>query len=231
MCTGRGVGKDRVTGRDGPGELRTARRAFDVESWVRPLCALVVAGVAAYASYVHQRSFALRGGADTVSASMWPLSVDGLLLLSTLGLLKEENSVGRRAKWAVWAAFLLGIAVFLAANVAAASRLEWRSVLVAGWPPVALLLSVELLVHQTGGRQLNSAMWWVGRDDAEGDDGERGEDPLLARATVLDLEHRRVHQRPASADGAKGVDSQACSAVRTGGRRPAVRGRPGAGPG
>jgi hypothetical protein len=33
------------------------------------LCALVVAGVAAYASYVHQREFALQGGADGVSAS------------------------------------------------------------------------------------------------------------------------------------------------------------------
>nr|WP_323183727.1 DUF2637 domain-containing protein [Streptomyces prunicolor] len=167
---------------------------------MRPLCALVVAGVAACASYIHQRSFALRGGADTVSASLWPLSVDGLLLLSTRGLLKRGIGAGRRAKWAVWAAFLLGIAVSLAANVAAAPRLEWRSVLVAGWPPVALLLSVELLVHQTGGRQLDSTMWWVGRDDAEGDDGERGEDPLLARATVLDLEYRRVHQRPASAE-------------------------------
>ena len=189
-----------MTGRDGPGEPRTARRSFDVESWVRPLCALVVAGVAAYASYVHQRSFALRGGADRVSASLWPLSVDGLLLLSTLGLLKQESGADRRAKWAVWAAFLLGIAVSLAANVAAAPRLEWRSVLVAGWPPVALLLSVELLVHRAGGRQVDGAMWWVGRDDTEGDGGERGEDPLLVRARVLDLEHRKVHQRPASAE-------------------------------
>nr|WSY56969.1 DUF2637 domain-containing protein [Streptomyces sp. NBC_00886] len=41
--------------------------------------------MAAYASYVHQREFALQGGADTVSASLWPLSVDGLLLLATVG--------------------------------------------------------------------------------------------------------------------------------------------------
>jgi hypothetical protein len=38
----------------------------------------------------------------------------------------------------VWSAFLLGIAVSLAANIAAASALEWKPVLVAGWHPVAL---------------------------------------------------------------------------------------------
>ncbi|WP_405971775.1 DUF2637 domain-containing protein [Streptomyces sp. NBC_00988] len=71
------------------------------------LCALVVAGVAAYASYVHQREFALQGGADTVSASLWPLSVDGLLLLATVGLLSlprptlagREVRCGRRSCW------------------------------------------------------------------------------------------------------------------------------------
>ncbi|WP_461069172.1 hypothetical protein [Streptomyces pseudoechinosporeus] len=34
-------------------------RGFDLNAWIRPLCALVVAGVAAYASYVHQREFGL----------------------------------------------------------------------------------------------------------------------------------------------------------------------------
>ncbi|MFJ2263481.1 hypothetical protein ACIOKD_35145 [Streptomyces sp. NPDC087844] len=34
--------------------------------------------MAAYASYGHQREFALRGGADEVSASLWPLSVESL---------------------------------------------------------------------------------------------------------------------------------------------------------
>ncbi|WP_411089751.1 DUF2637 domain-containing protein [Streptomyces sp. 061-3] len=48
--------------------------------------------VAAYASYVHQRGFALQGGADEVSASLWPLSVDGLLLLATVGLLKPSGA-------------------------------------------------------------------------------------------------------------------------------------------
>ncbi|MET7479924.1 hypothetical protein ABZT17_36960 [Streptomyces sp. NPDC005648] len=55
--------------------------------------------VSAYAFYVQERSFALRGGADGVSAALWPLSVDGLLLLATVGLLKPSrhasSGVGR----------------------------------------------------------------------------------------------------------------------------------------
>jgi hypothetical protein len=114
-------------------EGTTGSRGVDLDAWIRPLCALVVAGVAAYASYVHQREFALQGGADTVGASLWPLSVDGLLLLATVGLLKPSGAHTRRARGAVWSAFLLGIAVSLAANVAAAPALEWKPVLVAGW--------------------------------------------------------------------------------------------------
>ncbi len=85
-------------------EGTTRSRGVDLDAWIRPLCALVVAGVAAYASYVHQREFALQGGAATV------------------GLLKPSGTHTRSARGAVWSAFLLGIAVSLAANVAAGGR-------------------------------------------------------------------------------------------------------------
>jgi hypothetical protein len=119
--------------------------ALDV--WVRRGCALVVAGVAAYASYEHQVQFALAGGADPAGARLWPLSVDGLVLLATVGLLRLDHRSARRNRWALGAAFGFGIAVSLAANIAAAPVLGWQPVLVAGWPPVALLLAVELLAH------------------------------------------------------------------------------------
>jgi uncharacterized membrane protein len=123
----------------------TSRR--DRELWLRRGCALIVAAVAAYGSYQHQRDFALHGGADTVSAALWPLSVDGLLLLATVGLLKTGQQTSRRIRLVIWLSFLLGIAVSLAANIAAAPTLAWQSILVAGWPPVALLLAAELLTH------------------------------------------------------------------------------------
>ncbi|WP_263974221.1 DUF2637 domain-containing protein [Streptomyces albicerus] len=70
---------------------------------------------------MHQRAFALQGGADAVSATLWPLSVDGLLLLATVGLLNSARGAERRVRAVVWLAFLLGIAVsFLV------SRCRWR---------------------------------------------------------------------------------------------------------
>ncbi|MFE2421909.1 DUF2637 domain-containing protein [Streptomyces hokutonensis] len=185
-----------MTAADAQREGAVTSRAFDLDAWIRPLCALVVAGVAAYASYVHQREFAHQGGADAVSASLWPLSVDGLLLLATVGLLKPSGLRTRRARGAVWTAFLLGIAVSLAANVAAAPALEWKPVLVAGWPPVALLLSVELLVHRPDREMADLSEGGISGED----DGPQGDDPLLARALVLDARHRAVRQRPISAE-------------------------------
>ncbi|MFE0138513.1 hypothetical protein ACFWY6_44295 [Streptomyces sp. NPDC059037] len=86
----------------------TAGGTPEVETWLRRCCALVVAGVAAYAS------------------------VDGLLLLATVGILKPPAQCDRWQRCVVWMAFLLGIAVSLAANIAAAPSLVWKPVLVAG---------------------------------------------------------------------------------------------------
>ncbi len=113
--------------------------------WARRGCALLVAVVAAYASYEHQRRFALAGGADEVSAVLWPLSVDGLVILASIGLLTTEPDASGRARWSVRLAFLLGVLVSLVANIAAAPVLAWQPIVVAGWPPVALLLAVELV--------------------------------------------------------------------------------------
>ncbi|WP_189268407.1 DUF2637 domain-containing protein [Streptomyces fuscichromogenes] len=170
-----------------------------MEAWVRPLCALVVAGVAACTSHVHQRSFVLQGGADRVSASLWPLSADGLLLLATPGLPKQENGVGRRAKWAVWTAFLRGIAVSLAFD-----RLRGAAAGVAvgagGRPPVALSLSVELLDHRTGGHRPDGTGRRLDRDGA--DPGAAG--LTLTRSThgCPDLSRRAGQTRCSAPDAA-----------------------------
>lgn len=185
----------------GPEEGAARSGGLDLDGLVRHLCALVVAGVAAYASYVHQREFALQGGADAVSAALWPLSVDGLLLLATVGLLKPSQLRTRRARGAIWAAFLLGIAVSLAANIAAAPDLGWKPVLVAGWPPVALLLSVELLVHRPVDRMVaRTGRLLDGDDPLRSERPDESDDPLLARARTLDARHRELHERPVSAE-------------------------------
>ncbi|MBO0885360.1 MAG: DUF2637 domain-containing protein [Mycobacterium sp.] len=66
------------------------------EKWVRRACTLVVAGVAAYASYRYQREYAGEGGSDPTDEPLWPLSVDGLLVLAKAG-----SRCGRRSGWAL----------------------------------------------------------------------------------------------------------------------------------
>jgi hypothetical protein len=74
--------------------------------------------------------------------------VDWLVLLASVGLLRTGPHTSRRNCCTLWLAFGLGIAVSLAANIAAAPALGWQPILVAGWPPFALLLAVELLADR-----------------------------------------------------------------------------------
>jgi hypothetical protein len=101
----------------------------------------LVALGAAFASYRHGRDFAMRFGADELTAAIWPLIVDGLLTTATVELWKKSD--GRR--WAAWSAFGFGISLSLCANIGSAPRLTVFSVVVAACPPLALLLAVELL--------------------------------------------------------------------------------------
>jgi hypothetical protein len=161
--------------------------------WLRRGCALIVAAVAAYGSYEHQRDFALHGGADQVSAGLWPLSVDGLLLLATVGLLNSGPQASIRIRLAVWLSFLLGTAVSLAANIAAAPTLAWQPVLVAGWPPVALLLAAELLTHHPRPREQAETRPAAVTPEPDRESGNETEQavtlrPVVAKPTKLPAE-------------------------------------------
>ncbi|MDT9699272.1 hypothetical protein RMT89_26085 [Streptomyces sp. P17] len=123
-------------------------------------------------------------------------AVGGRVVAAGDGRLAEAGEAwGRRARYVVWLAFLLGIVVSLAANIAAAPSLAWKPVLRAGWPPVALLLSVELLAHRPAGR-VEAELG--GGEDSEGDaDGDRVHgDPLLERARRVDARHRELPLTP-----------------------------------
>ncbi|MFD5248441.1 DUF2637 domain-containing protein [Amycolatopsis sp. NPDC058340] len=121
--------------------MNRARR--DLTLWVQCGCTALVALGAAYASYVHGRQFALRFGADTMTASIWPLIVDGLLTTATVELWKPSRDGSSR--WPAWAAFVFGIALSLCANIASAPIMSAFGVAVTACPPLALLLAVELL--------------------------------------------------------------------------------------
>jgi hypothetical protein len=110
---------------------------------------LAVALVAALASYEHMRALAELAG-ESWRSWLLPVSVDGLAVAASMTMLVRRRA-GEQAGPLAWAALLLGLGASLAANVAAAEpTVQGR--LVAAWPPVALLLSYELLMQQIKAR-------------------------------------------------------------------------------
>lgn len=117
----------------------------DLGLWLQSACTVLVALGAAYASYRHGRDFALRFGADGATATIWPLIVDGLLTIATVELWRAGRERTNSGRWVAWLAFSFGIGMSLCANIAAAPDMNVLAVIVAACPPLALLLSVELL--------------------------------------------------------------------------------------
>ena len=115
----------------------------------------LVAGVAAWNSFFHQVSVALWGHQPVFLAYTVPLSVDGMLLVATLAMADDRASGREPRGWARFA-FWLGASVSVAANVASTvveHGWEWLSIGVAMWPPICLLVVVEIMARK--GRALS----------------------------------------------------------------------------
>jgi len=113
--------------------------------WVTTGAVVAVATVALVASYDHQRQLAAMAG-EGWRAWLLPISVDGLVIAASMSMLVRRR-VGEPAGALAWIAVLLGGTASVVANVAAADpTLIGR--LVAAWPPIALIVSYELLLQQ-----------------------------------------------------------------------------------
>jgi hypothetical protein len=117
---------------------KMSRRVASVSS------ALVVAGIAAIASYSHMRHLAIEYGQTEVIADMLPVSVDGMLVVATVAL-----GDGRRYRWSAWLAFWIGVVASIIANVLAAEPSAIARC-ISAWPAIAFLLVVEVITR--GGR-------------------------------------------------------------------------------
>jgi hypothetical protein len=104
-----------------------------------------VAGIAAYASYLHMRELALHAGQPVSIANVLPLSVDGLVLVSSVALID-----GRERRTSAWCAFILGVSASIVANILAAGP-TLVDPSVSAWPSVALLVTIEVIAR--GGRR------------------------------------------------------------------------------
>ena len=106
---------------------------------------LLVAAVAAVVSYAHMQEVAERAGEDW-RAWLLPLSVDGLVVAASMGLLTRRRA-GLPGGRLAWCALLGGVGASLAANIAAAEPTTTARV-VAAWPALAFAVAFELLLEQ-----------------------------------------------------------------------------------
>jgi hypothetical protein len=107
--------------------------------------ALVVAAIAALASYSHMRGLAMRYGQPELIADLLPVSVDGMMVVATVAL-----GDGRRNRWSAWLAFWTGVAASVIANVLAAEP-SGIARCISAWPAVAFLLVVEVITRDGRG--------------------------------------------------------------------------------
>jgi hypothetical protein len=107
---------------------------------------VVLAGIAAVLSYKHMRTLVLEYGETSWTAALLPVSVDGMIVASSMTLLADSRN-GQRSGLLPWTLLVIGSTASLAANVAVAEpSLVGR--LIAAWPSAALIGSYELLMRQ-----------------------------------------------------------------------------------
>jgi hypothetical protein len=107
---------------------------------------ILLAGIAAVVSYRHMHALALAHGESGWTSALVPLSVDGMVVASSMTLLADSRT-GRRGGVLPWVLLASGSAASLAANMAVAEPTLYGR-LIAAWPSFALVGAYELLMRQ-----------------------------------------------------------------------------------
>jgi hypothetical protein len=119
------------------------RRADKLTRAATVLVVAALALVAGAISFSHMSALALAHGQLGWKSTAFPISVDGLELVSSLYILAQRRT-GRGAGLLPWAALVVGTVASLAANVAVGGADPVGRAL-AGWPAISLLVSIKLL--------------------------------------------------------------------------------------
>jgi hypothetical protein len=108
---------------------------------------MLVAAFAAVVSYTHIRDLAMVNGYDWFTASILPLSVDGLIVGTSFMLVSASRALLRAsvARFGLW----LGIVATIAANVAYGLPHGVVGSTVSAWPAVAFIVAVEAWMQLT----------------------------------------------------------------------------------
>src|SRR5690625_2991713 len=112
--------------------------------WTTIVSVLLLAVIAAVVSYSHMYELALRHGEPEGRAALFPLSVDGMIVASSMTLLRDARS-GRKGGVLPWGLLIIGSGASLAANGAVPDPTRWSRIIHA-WPSFALIGAYELLM-------------------------------------------------------------------------------------
>lgn len=111
------------------------------------LAVFTVAVIAAVVSFTHIESLALAHGQPVGDARLLPLSVDGLLVASSLTLLVEARAERPAAGLARFG-LVLGVIATVLANVAFGVHAGPVGAVISAWPAVSFIVSTEILFGQ-----------------------------------------------------------------------------------
>ncbi|GAB2520855.1 hypothetical protein HNR10_000731 [Nocardiopsis aegyptia] len=117
----------------------------------------MLAVIAAVVSYSHMYELALRQSEPEWRAALFPLSVDGMIVASSMTLLSDARH-GRKGGVLPWSLLIIGSRASFAANVAMADPTMW-SWIIHAWPSFALIGAYELLMREfrTAAKSVRSA--------------------------------------------------------------------------
>jgi hypothetical protein len=106
---------------------------------------LLVAVIAAVVSFLHIEHLAVSHGQPTLAAWLLPVSVDGTVAAASLSMLWAARD-GLSTPWLARGMLTAGVAATLAANAAYGAPHGISGELLSGWPAVAFVGSVEMVL-------------------------------------------------------------------------------------
>ena len=116
---------------------------------------LLVAAIAAVISYQHVVALAIRYGQPVLAAYLLPVSIDGLVAVSSLVMLRAAR-IGVSAPWLARTGLVLAVIATLACNVGYGVAHGWPGALLSGWPAVAFVVAAETAITMTRQRRLGT---------------------------------------------------------------------------
>jgi hypothetical protein len=203
--------------------------------WATTASVLVLAGIAAAVSYRHMHTLTLAHGESAWTAALIPVSVDGMIVASSMTLLADSRA-GRSGGLLPWLLLVVGSGASLAANVAVAEPTAYGRV-IAAWPSFALIGAYELLIRQIRNQATQTRLVTeVAESARSARRHRRPQRPETSsashrRRSLLSGQGNRPWKVPASpcwsSKGRLGPRELTCPSNRRTVRRPARRGRPG----